>query len=481
MHRRPHVLLRTIAVTALAAAPLACRTPTRDAAPPRPTSFALVHASVVDVAAGEVRADQTVVVQGGQIVAVGSAAGVAVPAGAHVVDATGRYVIPGLWDMHVHLAMSGRASLGAFVANGVTSVRDMGGDLPRVRAWRDSASYGWFDAPRAWLAGPIVESAPWLRGVVDLLRREATPAEVQHLAERIPVATAADAEAAVDSIARMRADFVKLRTDPPSEALFALLRAARVRKLRVAMHGPTRTSIVQASDSGAASFEHGFMYALDAGGAATFDQVRPSARARIFATLARNRTAFTATLVATRGYRLTPDSVLAAVMADSLGAREPRRRYVPRDLVTHWRTQLALRKYESPLDWPAIHRASLRDLAEMRAAGVPLLVGTDAGAPLVFPGFSLHDELALLVREGGLSPAEALRAATLGAARFMGVERVAGTVEPTKQADLVLLDANPLTDITATTRIRAVVSGGRYLDRAALDALLASVAAAAAR
>jgi imidazolonepropionase-like amidohydrolase len=115
----------------------------------------------------------------------------------------------------------------------------------------------------------------------------------------------------------------------------------------------------------------------------------------------------------------------------------------------------------------------------MRRAGVEILAGTDALNPFVYPGFGLHDELALLV-QGGLSPLEALQAATLAPARFLGATDSLGTVERGKIADLVVLEANPLADIHNTTRIRAVVANGRLYTRAALDSLLANVERAVA-
>jgi hypothetical protein len=189
------------------------------------------------------------------------------------------------------------------------------------------------------------------------------------------------------------------------------------------------------------------------------------------AVLARTGTWVTPTLVAGQRWRLTPDAALAAGIASTSGRLDPRQRLVSPRLRDFWRVQADLRQYEGPNDWAAQRRAELAQLRALHAAGVGLLAGTDLGVPLVFPGASLHEELALLVAEGGLSPLEALQTATRNPPYFFGLERELGTVERGKRADLVLLGADPLADIRHTTRIRAVVQGGRFLDRAALDAL----------
>jgi hypothetical protein len=283
------------------------------------------------------------------------------------------------------------------------------------------------------------------------------------------VDTPEDARRVVDSIAALGADFLKLRNAASREAFFALAAAARRRGLPLVGHPPQNVSPEEASDSGQRSFEHQFLPPLDG--------MTPEARMRLFRRFAENGTAFVPTLVASRGYRLLPDSLVLAVIADSTGVREPRRRYVSRELAEDWRVQIGMKQSERPRDWHAYHRSTLRDLREMHSAGVPLLAGTDAAAPLVFPGFSLHEELELLVSEGGLTPLQALRSATGTPAEFLQLQDSLGSIAPGKLADLVLLDANPLDDIRNTQRIRAVVANGRLLDRPALDSLLAQARA----
>jgi imidazolonepropionase-like amidohydrolase len=169
-----------------------------------------------------------------------------------------------------------------------------------------------------------------------------------------------------------------------------------------------------------------------------------------------------------------PDTLLARLDRGDLPGLE----YVPAGARAFWRDQLLGLAQENPFDWTELYQANLRDVAEMHRAGVTLMTGTDIGAPLLVPGFSLHDELELLVREARLTPIEALRGATLHPARSLALE--AGAVAPGQLADLVLLDADPLADIGAVRRIRAVIAAGRLLYRAALDRMLDEARAAAA-
>jgi imidazolonepropionase-like amidohydrolase len=163
-------------------------------------------------------------------------------------------------------------------------------------------------------------------------------------------------------------------------------------------------------------------------------------------------------------------------------AADPRLAYLPATFRTFWDPHNDFRfKTLTASDFALGRKVFRRELAlvgAMRAAGVELLAGTDTMNPYCFPGFGLHEELVWLVR-AGLTPLEALQAATRNPARFLGRERDLGTVEPGKLADLVLLDADPLADIHNTRTIRAVVLGGMLLDRAALDRLLADARAMA--
>jgi imidazolonepropionase-like amidohydrolase len=166
-----------------------------------------------------------------------------------------------------------------------------------------------------------------------------------------------------------------------------------------------------------------------------------------------------------------------AVIDDKAGLRDIRRKYVPQPLADFWRKQIEMKKAETKLDWQAILENNLQIFRALRKAGVKIMAGTDLGAPLCYPGFSLHDELELLVSRVGLTPAEALQSATRIPAEFMGMGASLGTVEKGKLADLALLEANPLSEITNTRKIAAVVVGGRLFGKAELQTMLDKMAA----
>lgn len=432
---------------------------------------ALTHVHVVDVGTGAVHADQTVVTAGGRILSVSPAVAARVPDGTRAVDGTGGYLIPGLWDAHVHLSYVGACALPVFVANGVTSVRDAGARLDEVVPWRAGIARGALLGPRIRTAGPNVESGAWLDAAFRL-----APADdpIWHWGQRLRMNGPADAAAVVDSLARLGVDFVKFRNLPRASFL-ALAAEARRRGLRLAGHAPKGTTLAEAAAAGLGSVEHAETVTLALGSASEPE------RLRAFAAAARAGTFVTPTLVAEATLWLTPDSVARAILADTAGERDPERRYVSRRARDVWAHALDLntRGAGEGVDWPALYRRQVADVRLAHRAGVRFLAGTDLGSLTgLYPGAGLHEELALLVRDGGLTPLEALRSATTAPAAFFGLERELGTVAPGRTADLVLLDANPLEDIANTRRIRAVMLGGRLLERADLDSALAAVAAA---
>lgn len=429
-------------------------------------TLALVHARVIDMAGRETIEDGTIVVMDDRIGAVGPHTSVTVPAGARVVDLGGKTVIPGLWDMHVHLTDAREIVLPALIAHGVTGVRDMGGDLELIDRWRADIRSGETVGPRIARAGPYVDGhkpdAPYRYEVTD-------PTE---------------ARAAVRELVERGVDFIKLHNAVPRDAYFALAAAARDRGISFGGHVPLTVDPMEAVRAGQASLEHATTF-FEGTFAADYSDMGAmlsglvdfveGGGTELIDTLVKRRTHVTPTLVATerRGRR--------GALADDPAMCQ---RYVAASLLEQWdRFSPVQEKDRSPAVVEARQHFTelmVRFSGRLHDAGVPLLAGSDLAARDVCPGTSLHEELEMLV-DAGLTPREALSTATISPARFLGLEDVTGTIEPGKWADFVVLDGDPLVDISNVGRVHAVVRRGQLLDRARLDVLLGDVADLAPR
>jgi imidazolonepropionase-like amidohydrolase len=385
-------------------------------------TLAITDVTVIDPGSPTAQPNRTVIVTSSRITALGPAGEVAVPRGARVIDGAKKFLIPGLWDMHVHLSDATEAAFPLLVVNGIAGVRDLGGDLAELDRWRAEIARGTRLGPL------IVRSGPFVDGPKDATRN------------RLAITEPEDARRAVDSLAALGVDGLKVHNKLPRAAFFAVLDQARKRNLPVAVHLPEGVTLAEASDSGAASIEHIEMVISSAAyrpgaTAKTWDDALQEslgeAGARLFATLVRNRTYYDPTLTAYyHGF-------------------------------VHWEGQDTSKVRKRRLALSKLMAVT----GDMHRAGVRLLAGSDFGEAGVGvrPGVDLHDELARLV-EVGLTPLEALRCATLHPARYLGGEDSLGTIATGKRADLVLLTANPLENINNTRTIEAVVLGGRLVD-----------------
>jgi imidazolonepropionase-like amidohydrolase len=443
-------------------------------------AVAITHATVIDVASGRSTANQTVLVEGNRIRAVGSSASLQLPAGARVIDAAGKFVIPGLWDMHVHATGFGidRLFLPVLAANGITGVRDMFGRV----AWYDSARAlarrGEIVAPRIVGAGHILDGTPAI-----------WPGS-------IGVASADEARRAVDSLVDAGAAFIKLYSRLTRDAFLAAADEAKKRGVPFAGHVPSLVSASEASDAGMKSIEH--LQTFTAACASDYDAylaeyasavaspkgwdsaavvTRTRARSQPAAYDASRCTAL-AQRLKKNGTWMVPTIVVLrsiAYLDDSTLAADPRLAYIPRWFSGSWNPKSDFRfRMLTAEDWAARKAiyAEQREIVKLlHRSGVAFMAGTDLSNPYIFPGFSLHEELAHFVALG-FTPLEALQSATIAPARYLQATDSLGAVAAGKVADLVVLDANPLTDIRNTQRIFAVVLDGRLIDGAERDALL---------
>ncbi len=431
-----------------------------------PATFAIRNVTVITVTPAPPLEHMTVLVRGDRISAVSPDRATDVPADARIVDGTGKYLVPGLFEMHAHISKTRSSALGLFVVNGVTTVRDMGGDHEELLRWRREVRSGVRIGPRILLAGPYLESA----GNVERMRKT-PPEEMVEPVERtrIPVGSPEDARRVVASLARSEVDHVKIRTVQDRETYMAIAAAARAHKLPLVGHafGIAPEDILAA---GQKSIEHGLF--------PTLDEMSRDARLALFRRFAAAGIGVVPTMVTVPKSILAPDDVLRAIVDDAEGKLDLRRRYLSRFLILDWKEQVLEQTAERRAQFRQIAPSALRNLREMREAGVRIMAGSDVGVLNIFPGSSLHEELELFVNELGMTPAQAIECATIRPAEFLGLADSAGTVAAGKVADLVLLDANPLEDIRNLRRIRAVILRGRLFDRAGLDKLLSEVAAA---
>ena len=453
---------------ALLAAPLLAQVET-DA-----RSLVLKNVSVIEMTGAPPKNGLTVVVKGNRIAAVGGAGKVRGPKNAQVIDAGGKYLIPGLWDMHVHLfnnvAGSGTNNkdiyFPLFIANGVTGVRDMftdADDIKLVREWQAEIEAGRLIGPRIAPGSAIVDGVPTF------------------LPNLLGVATPDEARAAVRKLKADGAGFIKIYWNLKPEVYRAIADEAKKLGIDFAGHVPFSMSAGEVSDAGQKSIEH--LTGILESCSSKEEELRiakmsPAALAEelwktndekkcreLFRRFAKNRTWHTPTAVLHRANLLSEEDYIK---------KDERLRYIAPDDRQDWvkranqPRKLALQTRQLRFE------KMLSTIHTMFRTGVPLLAGTDVGNPFVIAGFSLHDELEMFV-QAGLSPMEALKTATVSPAEYLGRLKDFGTVEKGKIADLVLLEANPLEEIGNTRKIAAVIVNGKYLPKADLQKMLAGV------
>jgi hypothetical protein len=449
-----------------------------------PPPIALRHVAVIDTSGGAVLRDRTLVIAGERITTLGHDEEVSIPPNTRVVDCRGKFLIPGLWDMHVHIA-SAEAYFPLFVANGVTGVRDMQAlDPDAIYQWRAQTAERKVLGPRIVAAGALIDGP-----------KPIWPGS-------LAAGTAREGREAVRLLKKRGADFVKVYSKLPRDAYFAIADEAKKQGLPFAGHVPDAITAVEAADAGQKSMEHfygiwlacstqeaklrkelvdalatsdnpTFLNVMSRAQVKALDSYSPAKAQALFSHFAKKGTWQVPTLTAQRTLGMLGDERLTS---------DPRLKYMPAYLTVGWNPKRSpfAKTPELVAGFKRLYKKATEVVPAMHRAGVPFLAGTDTTTPYCFPGFSLHDELGFLV-QSGLTPLEALRCATLNPARYLGLLKDLGTVEQAKIADLVLLDANPLEDIANTRRIAAVLVRGKLLEKTALQELLASAETPAKR
>lgn len=450
--------------------------------------LAITNVTVINMTGAEPRAGQTVLIAGKRIVAVGATGSVQLPRGTTIVDGSGKFLIPGLADMHVHLTAasepdgSRKFMIPLLLANGITTVRDMGGYLESLIPLRKEIEAGKRLGPRIVFAGPYLDGSP------------------PSFQPSFVVMDRAQANEDVHQLVQRGVDFIKVQSVLNREAYFAIAEAARQDRIPFEGHVPDHVTAAEAADAGQHSIEHltNVLRGCSRDEAKLMREqfyvppkkdVPALAHARVVRwereLLGSYSQPAADALIAkfvTKNVWQTPTLVLlkndAFPTAQIAAAQEEGEKYIPKGSLAQWKKGRSEQmRFVTPEESDLrvkLFAKSEAVVGQMARAEVKILAGTDSPAPYVSPGFALHEEVALLV-DAGLTPAQALQSATRNAAEFLGEGKDSGTIEPGKYADLVLLDANPLEAIRNTRRIRAVIVRGKVLDRNALDEMLESV------
>ena len=384
-----------------------------------------------------------------------------------IVDATGQYLIPGLWDMHTHYNWNYTYASPLLIAHGITGIREMWGVMDTINHIRERSKAGSLLAPDIYSAGNIIDGTPAI-----------WPGS----------AGVADAKAAIEEVDRQieeKVDFFKVYSLLTKEAYLAIAEKSKEHNIPFAGHIPESVGIWEAMDAKQQSAEH--LYGLleactskpeELAEFTKADRFGPKRAKFLVETFDRTRFDSLSKVLASSETWLSPTlTVLRSISSldDTTMRRDPRLEYMPAFIQQMWDPRNDFRFQSRGQEYYDAQRTKFRLqlslIGDLARAGVKIIAGTDYPNPYCYPGFSLHDELQLLV-EGGMAPAEALQAATINPAIFMGKENEIGKIASGYQASLVLLDGNPLDRISNTRKIKAVFLRGKYLGREALDALL---------
>ncbi len=434
------------------------------------------NVTLIDATGKPPQAGQTVLVRAGKIVSIGVR--VKAPKDAHRIDGAGKFLIPGLWDMHTHVAgisadpKWGKHLLALYLAHGIVGIRDMAGDLDTLLAWKRAQASGTLIGPKMIVSGPFLDGSSKgfsLPGdVIEVTSPEAAAEQVQGLKQR-------------------GADFIKVGSQLKPEVFAAIAAECKRQSMTFAGHVPDAVKVEDASRAGMKSMEHmfGMLWAVS-GKAGELEKRAAEAQAKkdrdalaqindeLEASYSREQAAQLAALFKQQDTWLVPTLVWTETAShmDKIEV-SPMLSMLPPKLQSDWSPEKA-RSIFSPRGIAFYTRKLKNDIRLVKVmadAGVPILAGSDSLDPYVFPGESLWRELELLHR-AGLTPMQALQSATRNAALFFDQGAKAGTIERGKVADMVLLDKDPLADLSQRPQIIAVIQNGKYYSRTDLQSMV---------
>lgn len=468
--------MRNSLLICLAFALLHCSKPTEK------LDILINNARIVDVKTGRISRDQHIGIRSDTIVFIGDDEQVTAYSALQTIEASGKFVIPGLWDMHVHfrggdaLIQENKNLLPLFVANGITGVREAGGDMTsEIFKWRKEIKDGQLTGPAIFTSGPKLDGprATW--------------------AGSIPVTTQEEVVQAVDSLENMGVDFIKIYDSRISrEAYIWIIEEAKRRGITTSGHMPFTVMLEEAVNAGLGSVEH-LYYILKGASAEEYavTQDNINGKAGFWGSMDRLIATYDKS-VAQKTFQSLKDNDVYVVPTMHIGntlsyldrdnhEEDEYLQYIGPGIIKTYegRVRGAMRASPAAVERRHALNTTFRGLVpKLNQAGVTLLAGSDTGASnsYVYQGISLHQEMAALV-ETGLSPLEALKAATINGARFLNVDEYYGSIEEGKSGDLLILDANPLEDISNSQRIHTLVLDTKVYSKSELDQMLESARA----
>lgn len=421
----------------------------------------ITNVNIVDVRTGGILKNKTIAIDSNRITAIYDKEIISSDS-TIVIDGDGKYLIPGLWDMHAHYKWSHVDLDPLLIANGITGIREMWGDMPSFVNIPQKTPIEILPSPDIYTSGGLIDG---------------NPPSFPGFPGSIVVTTPDEAVAAVDKQIEKKVDFIKVYSSLSEECLMAISKEAKMKNIPFAGHIPNGVSIYKAIDAGMASSEHlfGFLYACSSN---TNIRNTPDDKLieELISSFSEERFDSLCSVLAKSSMWLCPTMTVIRALGyfnDTTFTNDKRMAYLPGYIIDFWKQQTR----SSDDNDMAFKSSKARFLFEldligkMNKKGVKIIAGTDFPNAYVFPGFSLHDELSLMVK-GGMSEIDALRTATLNAAIFMNRENDFGSVEVGKLASLVLLNKNPLENIENTTSIETVILRGRVIDRTTLDKMM---------
>lgn len=451
-------------------------------------ALCIENISTIDAKSG-LQNDMTVVILDNKIVKVTKTVDLQLAAENKIVDGTGKYLIPGLWDAHVHFAFIEElapAMFDLFLGYGITSVRDTGGRIEFVKAWKDKAESDPKKAPRVMIAGPLIDGTP---NVYDGSSPSFPPLSV-HVAD-------VDATiAVVEELDSIGVDLLKAYEMLTPEKFKAITRLAKEKGLKVTGHIPLSMDVISASNAGLNSIEH--FRNLEMSMVANWEELLAERREVLKNKEQKSGGALRSSLHKLQRYDAIKktDSVTFYKVLDALKKNDTWQiptlalsrlfayrvftsaeyqkdfNALPAEIKKQWETSItALEK--TPMDEGSQRFSdwAMSIVDKMHSMGIHFMAGTDAPIGFQVPGISLHEELVLYV-EAGMTPLEALETATLLPAVYFDLQDELGLIEENMIADLLVLDANPLDAIENTKKINAVIKDGHLMDRTHLNGLL---------